>query len=105
MAQYFPRVWCKIEPPERTQKLCMLPPTTALTEESLQNLESHNQELAQSALRRAYYQALTSDGAVLEARNGQLVEVSAEGHVRIVRSIATPLTVPLGTKRIRSRSA
>lgn len=82
-----------------------MPHFIALTEETLQNLEAHIPELAESAIRKAYYQALTVEGKVIEARNGQLVEVSASGQVRILRTIAAPISVAIGTKRVRSRPA
>ncbi len=79
--------------------------TVPLSEESMQYMEARIPELASSAFACAYYQALTTNGKVLEARNGQLVETSAEGTVRVIRNIAKPLTVEIGVKRIRSRKA
>lgn len=70
-----------------------------LTEASMQRMEAHIPELAASAVRQAYYQALTTSGKVLQARKGQLVEISAEGTVRVIRNIAQPTAVTLGTRR------
>ncbi len=82
-----------------------MPTTAPLSEESMQYMEAHIPELAGSAFARAYYQALTTSGKVLEARDGLLVETSAEGQIRVIRSIAKPLTVELGVKRFRARKA
>lgn len=79
--------------------------TAPLNEESMQYMEARIPELASSAFARAYYQALTISGKVLEARDGLLVETSAEGQTRVIRSLAKPLTVELGVKRFRARKA
>ena len=41
----------------------------------------------------------------MEARNGQLVETTAEGTVRVMRSIAKPISVTIGAKRTRAPKA
>lgn len=74
-----------------------------MTEESMQRMEAQIPELAGTAVRRAYWQALTTTGKVLEARNGQLIETTAEGSVRVMRNIAKPVTVIMGAKRTRVR--
>lgn len=76
-----------------------------MSEESMQRLEARIPELASSAVKRAYLQALTTSGKVIEARGGQLIETTAEGKVRVIRSIAKPVAVTIGTKRIRTRQA
>ena len=80
-------------------------PTFRMSEESMQHMEAQIPELAGTAVKRAYWQALTMTGKVLEARNGQLIETTAEGAVRVVRSIAKPMAVTLGTKRSRAPKA
>lgn len=72
-----------------------------MSEESMQCLEAKIPDLAGSAVKRAYLQALTTTGKVMEARNGQLIETTADGSVRVLRSIAKPFAVPMGTKRVR----
>lgn len=79
--------------------------TFRMTEESMQRMETQIPELAGTAVKRAYWQALTTTGKVLEARNGQLVETTAEGSVRVVRSITKPISVTMGTKRTRAPKA
>lgn len=76
-----------------------------MSEESMQHMEAQIPELAGTAVKRAYWQALTTTGKVLEARNGQLVETTSDGAVRVVRSIAKPISVTMGTKRTRALKA
>jgi hypothetical protein len=75
-----------------------------LSEESMLRMEAQIPELAHSAVKRAYLQALTTSGKVLEARNGELIETTADGSVRVMRSIAKPTDVVIGTKRTRAKS-
>ena len=74
---------------------------TAMSEESMQRLEAHIPELAGMAFRLAYLQALTTSGKVVEGRQGQLIEITAAGGVRVIRSIAMPTQVRVGEKRAR----
>ena len=76
-----------------------------MSEESMQHMEAQIPELAGSAVKRAYLQALTTTGKVVEARNGQLVETHVEGTVRVLRSIAKPFAITIGTKRVRAHKA
>lgn len=78
---------------------------TRMSEESMQRMEARIPELAGNALRRAYLQALTTSGKVIEARKGQLIETTAEGAVRVIRNIAKPTEVRVGEKRVRVRKA
>ncbi len=79
--------------------------TSSMSEESMQRMEACIPELAGSAVKRAYLQALTTSGKVVEARNGQLIETTAEGVVRVIRPIAKPVAVAMGAKRVRARQA
>ena len=76
-----------------------------MSEESMQRMEARIPELAGSVVKRAYLQALTTSGKVIEARGGQLIETTAEGTVRVIRSIAKPVAVTMGAKRVRARQA
>jgi len=76
-----------------------------MCEESMQRMEVCIPELAGNAVKRAYLQALTISGKVVEARNGQLVETTSEGNVRVIRPIAPPIAVKIGAKRVRTRQA
>lgn len=76
-----------------------------MSEESMQLMEARIPELAGSAFKLAYWQALTISGTVMEARHGELVETTAEGAVRVIRSIAKPTPVRVGEKRVRASKA
>jgi hypothetical protein len=69
-----------------------------LTEESMQVLEAGIPELAQVAFQRAYYEALTTSGKVMRAINGKLVETYADGTETVIRTIHSPIEVPIGAK-------
>ena len=76
-----------------------------LSEKSMQIMEAHIPELAGHAVHRAYFQALTTSGKVLEAVNGFLVETSAEGEHKKIRKLPAPTAVVPGSKRVRTRPA
>jgi hypothetical protein len=80
-------------------------PQPRMSEESMQRMEARIPELAGHAVKRAYLQALTSSGKVVEARDGQLIETTAEGAVRVIRNIAKPFAVTIGAKRVKVRKA
>jgi len=50
-------------------------------------------------------QALTTSGKVVEARNGQLIETTVTGEIRVIRDIAMPIAVSVATKRVTARKA
>lgn len=72
-----------------------------LSEQSMQAMEAKIPELASAAVKRAYYQALTHSGKVLEAVNGQLVETSVDGSTRFIRQLPPSIKVMPGTRFIR----
>lgn len=73
-----------------------------LSEKSMLAMESRIPELAGSAVRQAYFRALTTSGKVVEAVNGKLVETSAEGGQRVIRELSSaPVPVAAGSKRVR----
>ena len=65
----------------------------------MQRMEARIPKLAHIAVQRARRQALATSGKVVEARNGQLIESYADGTVRLIRTIAKPVAVAVGTKR------
>ena len=75
-----------------------------INERSMLALEKRIPELAGSAVKRAYYQALSTSGTVKEAINGKLVETSADGAQRVIRNLPMPIAIALGSKRVRVRS-
>jgi len=76
-----------------------------ISEASMQRMEANIPELAGNALKLARLVALTAGGKVMEARAGQLIETTADGTERVIRSIAKPTEVRAGEKRVRSRRA
>lgn len=75
--------------------------TVPLSETSMQAMEAKIPELAGAAVKRAYYQALSQSGKVLEAIDGQLVETSVEGETRVIRALPAPIKAAVGMKLIR----
>lgn len=71
----------------------------------MQRMEAFIPILAHIAVQRARRQALATSGKVVETRNGQLIETAADGTVRVIRTIAKPMAVAMGTKRLRARRA
>ena len=69
-----------------------------LTEETMKVLEAGIPKLAEGALQRAYYQALTTSGKVMRAVNGNLVETHADGTETVLRAIHSPVRVTIGAK-------
>lgn len=80
-------------------------PPPIMNEESMQRMEAFIPMLAHIAVQRARWQALATSGKVVEARDRQLIETAADGTVRVIRSIAKPMAVAMGTKRFRARRA
>jgi len=56
-----------------------------VTEKAIQFLEEHIPELADAAVRQAYWQALVSGSNVLEVEDGALIEVSPDGTRKVVK--------------------
>lgn len=69
----------------------------------MQRMEAFIPVLAHIAVQRARWRALATSGKAVEARNGQLIESYADGTVRVIRTIAKPMSVAVGTKRFRAR--
>lgn len=80
-------------------------PPSAMNEESMQRMEAFIPVLAHIAVQRARWHALATSGKVVEARDGQLIESCSDGTVRLIRTIAKPMAVAVGTKRFRARRA
>jgi hypothetical protein len=64
-----------------------------ITEASVEFLESHIPELADAALRQAYWQALAAGSSVLVAEDGQIIEVFPDGSRKIIKQIAKPIRI------------
>jgi hypothetical protein len=56
-------------------------------EQAIRYLEEHIPELAEVAIKQAYWQALASGSSVLERENGSLVEVFPDGSRKVIKSL------------------
>ena len=66
---------------------------TMLTDQELDFLEQQIPILAETAMKQAYWQTLTSANSVMIAENGFLVEVSPDGSRKVVKEIGKPVKV------------
>lgn len=57
-------------------------------EKMIDYLEQHIPEMAQAAVKQAYWQALASGSSVLVGENGVINEVFPDGTVKFVKNIA-----------------
>ncbi len=71
-----------------------------LSEEAMRHLEEQIPELAEAALKQAYWQALASGSSVLVSDNGALYEVFPDNTRKFVKAIEPPVPVPVGEKRV-----
>jgi len=69
-----------------------------LNDKALDYLESQIPELAQAAIRQAYWAALATGNSVLISDQGFLYEVFPDGSRRQGRAITPPTPVTIGTK-------
>ena len=76
-------------------------PHSPLSEQAMCTLEENIPKMAQAAFERARLNALTVSGKVLQVLNGQLVELSAEGDIRVIKDIQPSIKVQVGTKLVR----
>lgn len=65
----------------------------ALTEKEIDYLEQQIPELAEMALRKAYWQTLASGDSVVVADNGQLIDVQPDGTRTVLKTIKKPDTI------------
>jgi hypothetical protein len=72
-------------------------------EKSMRFQEACIPELAEGALKQAYYKTLAAGYKVVEAVNGQLVESSPDGSIRVLRSLtkAVPVTPEMRVIRLK----
>lgn len=68
-------------------------------EKTMQFLEEHIPELAQSAVTQAYWQALASGSSVLLSENGVIFEVFPDGTRKLIKVISPHSSVTLGETR------
>jgi len=75
-----------------------------LSEESLLAAEARFPELAARAGRAAHERALVQTGWVVKAVNGQIIETTRDGAVRVIGNLPPPTPVQKGLV-LRRRSA
>lgn len=76
---------------------------TILDEKSMRFQEACIPELAEGALKQAYYQTMAAGCKVVEALDGQLVESSPDGSIRVLKSLPKATPVLPGKRVIRLR--
>lgn len=74
-----------------------------LDEKSMSFLEQNIPELAEGAVKQAYYKTLASGRKVVEAVNDQLVESRPDGTTRVIKTLPTCTAVIPGQKKVRVR--
>lgn len=68
----------------------------SLTEESMCFLEEQIPELAEAAVRQAYWDALNSGSSVLEYDDSALVEVFPDGTRKVIKSLPAQIKATPG---------
>lgn len=71
-----------------------------LNEESIRYLEEHIPDLAEIAIKEAYWRALASGYSVLERYNNDLVEVFPDGTRKFIKNLPPYTKVTIGQKII-----
>lgn len=66
-------------------------------EKSIEYLEKHIPEMAEAAVKQAYWQALASGSSVLVSENGEINEVFPDGKTKFVKKIEPPIKMRKGT--------
>ena len=67
-----------------------------ISEESLDYLEAHIPELADAAIKQAYWAALASGSSVIEVREDALVEVFPDGTYKTIKQLPPQTRVATG---------
>ncbi len=76
-------------------------PKKQFSEKALESLETRIPQKALKAFSQAHSKALAVSGKVLQVSGGRLVELSAEGSVRVIKSVEPSFRVQAGVKRVR----
>lgn len=72
-----------------------------LNEKSMRYLEEKIPELAEMALKQAYWNALSSGRSVLESKNGTLIEVFPDGTEKKIKKLEPWIPVKKGQRFAR----
>lgn len=70
----------------------------SLPEKAMRFLEEQIPDLAETAIKQAYWQALASGHTVLECENGVLVEVHPNGTKKVIKKLHPPIKVEPGQR-------
>lgn len=65
-------------------------------EKEIEYLEQHIPEMAEAAVKQAYWQSLASGSSVLVSENGVINEIFSDGTVKFVKKIALPVKTEKG---------
>ena len=71
-----------------------------IDEETMRFLEEHIPEMANSAAKLAYWQALASGSSVLECADGVLYETFPNGEKKVLKKMKPPTRVAIGQQFI-----
>lgn len=69
-----------------------------MDEKTLRHLEESIPELAEAAVKLAYWQALEAGHSVLKTERGMLIEVRPDGTKKILKKLAPAVPVTKGLK-------
>ena len=69
-----------------------------ITEESMRFLEEHIPDLADAAVKQAYWQALATGSSVLVSEEDALVEIFPDGTRKVLKQLEPQTAVKLGQR-------
>ena len=69
-----------------------------MTEESMRFLEEHIPDLADAAVKQAYWQALATGSSVLVSEESALVEIFPDGTRKVLKQLEPQTSVTLGQR-------
>ena len=70
----------------------------SVNEKSMLFLEEHIPDLADLAVKQAYWKALASGSCVLMCENGNIVEVHPDGSQKVIKKLSPPIRVTKGQR-------
>ena len=70
----------------------------SMTEESMRFLEEHIPDLADAAVKQAYWQALAAGSSVLVFEEGALVEIFPDGTRKVLKQLEPQTAVTSGQR-------
>jgi hypothetical protein len=70
----------------------------SMTEESMRFLEEHIPDLADAAVKQAYWQALATGSSVLVSEEGALVEIFPDGTRKVLKQLEPQTAVTSGQR-------